>query len=344
VTDYLKTTHHTIAWLKDRFDRGELDLAPVFQRNPVWTDSQKAFLMDSVIRGMPIPEIYMQEVVDEDGVQKHVIIDGQQRMRACLEFLEGEFLLSPTKTPEFPEMEFEQLPADVRKRIFGYTFLTRVLPDMAREEIRAIFTRLNRNVVALNAQELRHATYWGEFIRQMEALAEDEFWGRSGVFSANDVRRMLDAEFISELTIAMLHGPQNKKASLERWYGVYEAEYSERARVSRTFKAVLGEIDAVLPDIGSTRWSKKSDFYSLFLVFAHHQGDLPLSREGRETSRSKLINLGEQVDKFLADPEAQVAKASKTYAASVERAATDLANRQRRGAALEKVLKDVWSS
>lgn len=342
MTDYLKTTHHTIAWLKSRFDNDELDLAPVFQRNPVWTESQKAFLMDSVIKGMPIPEIYMQEIVNEDGTELHVVIDGQQRMRACLEFLEGEFPLSSTKTPEFPDMFFEELPAELRKKIFAYTFLVRVLPDMPRDEVRAIFARLNRNVVALNAQELRHATYWGPFIRQMESLAEDEFWGRSGVFSANDVRRMLDVEFVSELAVGVLHGLQNKKSSLERWYEIYEAEYEERARISRVFKLVLTEIDVLLPELAQTRWSKKSDFYSLFLVLANHQEDLPLGRPSRETGRRKLLALAEDVDAFLADPEAKVSKSAKTYAAAVERAATDLANRRSRAKVLEKVLKPAW--
>jgi hypothetical protein len=344
LTDYLKTTHHTIAWLKDRFDDDELDLAPVFQRNPVWTDSQKAFLMDSVLKGMPIPEIYMQETVDENGDQQQIVIDGQQRIRACLEFLEGEFTLSSSKTPEFAEMTFDDLPAAEKKRIFGYIFLTRVLPDMPRDEVRAIFTRLNRNVVALNSQELRHATYWGPFLRQMEDLAEDEFWGRSGVFSANDVRRMLDVEFISELTIGLLHGPQNKKTSLERWYQMYEAEYAERSRVGRSFKHVLSEIDVLLPDLASTRWSKKSDFYSLFLLLANNEACLPLSRGGRQEAQNGLRVLGEKVDAFLADPEEKVPKNAKRYAAAVERAATDLANRRSRAAVLEEVFKSIWSA
>lgn len=344
MTDYLKTTHHSIAWLKARYDDGQLDLAPVFQRNPVWTDSQKAFLIDSVLRGMPIPEIYMQEVVDEDGSEQHVVIDGQQRIRACLEFLEEGFTLSASKTPEFPDMTFEELPPAQRKKLFGYTFLVRVLPDMPREEIRAIFTRLNRNVVALNSQELRHATYWGPFLTQMEDLAEDEYWSRSGVFSANDVRRMLDVEFISELTIGMLHGPQNKKASVEHWYEIYEGEYDERARVTRAFKSVLGELDLLLPDLASTRWSKKSDFYSLFLCFAEHQADLPLSSTNREKARKTLLTLGEKVDQVTADSEARVPKAAKQYAAAVEKAATDLANRKRRSSVLDQALRAVWKA
>lgn len=342
MTDYLKTTHHTVAWLKNRFDDGTLDLAPAFQRNPVWTESQKSFLIDSILRGLPIPEIYMQEAVDEKGREQHVVVDGQQRIRACLEFLEDEFPLSSQQTPEFPDMTFEEIPAAERRRVFEYNFVVRVLPDLPRDEIAAIFARLNRNVVALNAQELRHGTYWGPFIRQMEAVSDDEFWSQSGVFSANDVRRMLDVEFVSELAIGHIHGPQNKKTSLENWYAVYESEYEERTEVARMFKTVLGEIQTVLPDLAKTRWSKKSDFYSLFLVFANHQDDLPLNREGRDASRKKLLALADKVDRFLTDPEVRVSARAKRYAAAVERAATDLANRKERSRVLEQELRGVW--
>ena len=342
MNDYLKTTHHTVAWLKNRDDDGSLDLAPVFQRNPVWTESQKSFLIDSILRGLPIPEIYMQETVDESGNEQHVVVDGQQRIRACLEFLEGDFTLDAGQMPELPDMSFEELPGSERKRIYEYNFVVRVLPDMPREEVRAIFARLNRNVVALNAQELRHATYWGPFIAQMEALSDEAFWNRSGVFSANDVRRMLDVEFISELAIGYLHGPQNKKSSLEQWYAVYETAYDDEAAVSRVFKAVLGEVEAVLPDLATTRWSKRSDFYTLFLVFAQHQDAFPLSREGRNNARERLLALADKVDRFLGDPDARVSTRAKKYAAAVERAATDLANRRARQGALERELKGIW--
>lgn len=342
MTDYLRTTHHTVAWLKNRFDDGTLDLAPVFQRNPVWSESQKSFLIDSILRGLPIPEIYMQEVVDEEGREQHVVVDGQQRIRACLEFLEGEFALSSDQTPEFPDLAFEELPASERKRIFEYQFVTRVLPAMPREEVGAIFARLNRNVVALNAQELRHGTYWGPFIKQMEETSNDPFWSQSGVFSANDVRRMLDIEFVSELAIGYLHGPQNKKTSLEEWYAVYETTYDEQPAVASAFKDVLGELEAVLPDLAQTRWRKRSDFYTLFLVFAQHENDLPLSREGRERARELLLRFAARVDRFLADPESKATAGTKRYAAAVERAATDLANRRIRRDALERQLRGIW--
>jgi hypothetical protein len=53
---------------------------------------------------------------------------------------------------------------------------------------------------------------------------------------------MLDVEFVSELAIAVLRGPQNKKASLDRWYRTYEEEFEERAEIEQTFEQVLGEL------------------------------------------------------------------------------------------------------
>ena len=83
---------------------------------------------------------------------------------------------------------------------------------MDDEGLRKIFARLNRNVVALNEQELRNATYWGPFIKTIQSIADDDsFWSESGVFSAKDHRRMIDHEFISQLAVAFLHGVQNKE-------------------------------------------------------------------------------------------------------------------------------------
>lgn len=51
---------------------------------------------------------------------------------------------------------------------------------MEDDDIRKIFARLNRNVVALNEQELRNATYWGPFITAIQNMADDDpFWAES---------------------------------------------------------------------------------------------------------------------------------------------------------------------
>jgi len=339
---YLNTTHRTVAWFKKAFDADELDIKAPFQRNPVWSDRQKGSLIETILLEYPIPELYMQELIDAGGGEQHVVVDGQQRVRAVLSFLSGEFNLDD-ESPVAQGLAFEDLsPAD-RKKIFEYSFVVRVLPEMPDEEIRAIFQRINRNTVTLNPQELRHATYWGPFIKLMEELADLEAWSNFGIFSANDRRRMLDAEYISELAIAVLNGPQNKKRTLEEYYQQYETTFEGRDELLSVFVKVLGEIEQTLPNIAKTRWRKKSDFYSLFFSLAKRQAKLPMTAESRANTASALADLAGAVDGLIAeslDP-ANTPDDVKKYLRYVERAASDLGSRRARDQVLDALLQPI---
>ncbi len=347
MSEFLDITTRTVAWLKNTLDDGRLTIKPPYQRNPVWVQPQKAALIDTILRGYPIPEIYIQDTVDSKGTEHHYVVDGQQRIRACLEFVGGGFPLDEKTSPEYGEVLFEELPAEAdRQKIYGYKFVVRVMPEVPDEEIRFIFKRLNQNVVALNRQELRHSTYWGQFIQSMEKVAGDEFWSEAGIFSANDFRRMLDVEYVSEAAIGYLHGFQNKKDTLDKWYAAYEEEFPGREEVETVFRDVTGELRHILPDMRKTRWRNKSDSYTLFLVFANHHEDLPLTREGREKAHDRLMKFADEVSVYVTQVRAgRRPKASRRvaeYAGAVRAAATDLANRRTRAAQVEALLSDLW--
>lgn len=337
---FLDTTTHNLAWFHKRYLANELELKPPFQRNPVWTTRQKAYLIDTILRGYPIPELYMQEYADSNGNDVYIIVDGQQRIRACMEFILGEFCLDPEDSPEYGDLYFDDLSDELKKAVFNYSFVVRILPEMPDVQLRSIFQRLNRHVVSLNRQELRHATYWGEFISCAEKLADDDRWSPMAVFTPNDIRRMLDVEFISELIIGHLHGVQNKKDTLDDWYQTYEKEFDARREVEKTFSLVLGELHTLLPNIAETRWRKKSDFYSLFLVLADMAKQFPLPRERRNEIGKALRAFGEAVDKYLRDPSKTegVPENVIKYATAVQRAASDLANRKRRRDILRQLI------
>tara|TARA_Y100000296_G_scaffold85988_1_gene124253 strand:- start:3050 stop:4159 length:1110 start_codon:yes stop_codon:yes gene_type:complete len=343
MSKFLNTTNRTIVWFKKANDAGDLQMKPPFQRNPVWTWPQKSYLIDSILNGYPIPEIYMQEFVDEDGSEKHVIIDGQQRTRACLDFIEGKFAIKEDESPTWGGMEFDDLSGEDKRKIFGYTFIVRLLPDMSDDSIRAIFQRLNKNVVALNKQELRQATYWGPFIQTMQDLSNYSYWNTTGIFTPTNVRRMLDVEYISELSIALLHGHQNKKETIDKFYQEYEEEFEQREDLISTFKKVIYELEQILPDIKSTRWKKKTDFYTLFLYFASQESKLPLSVKSRVEVRSILDDFAAEVSKYLSSNKEneEFAKEVTEYGKSV-RASSDLGNRKRRHIALASLLDDIF--
>lgn len=343
--NYLNTTLRNISWFKAANDRKELEIKPPFQRNPVWVNRQKSYLMDTILNKYPIPEIYMQESVDSNGLQHYIIVDGQQRIRSVLEFIQDGFNLDEKESPEFHGAFFSDLSEEQKKAFYQYNFVVRILPDIGDVQLRQIFKRLNQNVVSLNSQELRQAVYSGPFIKLMNELSDMPFFDDANIFTPNDIRRMLDVEYISELAIAVLNGIQNKKDKLENYYQLYEEEFEDVIKIKQIFNSVTLEIGKVLPDISKMRWRKKTDFYSLFLVFAEHCDALPLSKENRAIAKSKLELFGAHIDKIVrlsdekdrseyTDDELLYAKGS--------RASTDYSSRKVRHEALSHVLQHCW--
>jgi len=343
--NYLNTTNRNVAWFKGAFDRNELDMKPPFQRNPVWLTRQKSFLIDTILNEYPIPEIYMQETVDEKGKAKYIIVDGQQRTRAVLEYIEGKYCIDAKESPSLADLYFEDLSGDQKKTFYQYNFVIRVLPDVPDEELRTIFQRLNKNVVSLNKQELRQATYWGPFIKSMNSVSDKEYWGKIDVFTPNDIRRMIDVEFISELAIFSLHGFQNKKDNLDKYYELYEEEFDRENELIETFDTINGELLKIIPEISNTRWSKKADYYTLFGLFAKHKALLPLTKEKRELARKKLLEFADELDYFVrtdkGDDVVEYSEATKEYGRGI-RATTDIGSRKVRENGLNIKLAGLW--
>lgn len=338
---FLDATQYSVSWFWKRLQADELDMQPPYQRNPVWQWQQKAFFIDSLIHGYPVPEIYLQTSVSNDGEEVHTIVDGQQRLRACMEFLADGFTLGDA-SPEFEGKVFSDLPEDVRGRIYRYKFVVRSLPDLSDVEIRDIFGRINRNNVALNRQELRHATYWGGFITTMEQFAEDPFWIKSGLFTGNDVRRMLDVEYISELVVAGLYGLQNKKHRLDHFYATYEADFSDAELATETMAKVLTELRTILDWPNQSRWSRKVDFYTLFVELWRRHETLPLQAEAVTLTRERLTEMSGGVSRVLAleDPvEIQSENQALVLYARGVRNSSDLGSRRMRARGLRAF---VW--
>ena len=341
---FLEATMHTVSWFWNRLRDQTLNMKPPYQRNPVWQISQKAYLIDTILRGYPVPELYLQTITSATGDEQHIVVDGQQRVRACLEFLNNEFTLGDS-SEEYSELTFEELDDTAKKRIFAYKFVIRTLPDLADAELREIFGRLNRNNVALNRQELRNATYWGEFITSMTKLSQMPFWIKAGIFTSNDFRRMLDIEYISELVAAFLFGLQNKKAKLDEYYADFEEEFPDKDRVETAFDTILRELQGIYSWPTPLRWSRKVDFYTLFLVLGERVSEMPFDRAQRDELFTQLTEFSESVDSILSTGEehqevGRYTKAVVAYSRGV-RNSSDLNSRRMRSTALSSFLRGV---
>ena len=45
-------------------DKGQLVLSPKFQRRSVWTDNAKSYLIDTIVRGKPIPKVFIRQSIN----------------------------------------------------------------------------------------------------------------------------------------------------------------------------------------------------------------------------------------------------------------------------------------
>lgn len=288
-----------IAWFNEINNNGQLDMSPSYQRNAVWTNRQKSYLIDSILNGYPIPEIYIQEEIDDTGHAMFIIVDGQQRLRAVLEFLDNKFRLNEEDSPEFHGAMFSDLSSDQKRTFFKYNFIVRTIPEMPEEDIRGIFKRLNLNVVSLNQQELRKAAYSGGFIKLVSELSEKSFWSDMRLFSANDVKRMLDEQYISELSLLAVEGITNKKDRLEKFYEETETNFPQKDFLENTFQYIMDILGPMTDTLSKTRWKNKTDFYTLFFGFCKIRDSIELIERNSETVACSLKEFSGNVSECL---------------------------------------------
>lgn len=74
----------TIRNFSDYAKEEGLELNPSYQRDSVWSTSDSQLLIDSILRGIPIPSIILTQIENNDQLQ---IVDGKQRLTAILRFI-----------------------------------------------------------------------------------------------------------------------------------------------------------------------------------------------------------------------------------------------------------------
>jgi len=337
-------TNQKLTWFHREDATKNLNLAPNFQRKPVWSEAMASFLIDSILNKLPIPEIYLRSTSSADGRTTHEVVDGQQRIRAILAFAHNDLELRGDDglqvSARWTGKSFDDLTEYEKLAFWSYELVVRDLGDASDGEIRDLFRRLNVNQMPLTDQEIRHATYTGRFIQVMEELADDEWWVRSRIVTLRQVRRMEDVEFVSELFVGTIAGPQNKKDTLDAYYIDYERAMPEERAWRAKFQAARNLLENVLQPEDVQAWSGKSDFYSLFLAFVGLATKTPRLSPAKSASlRVELMRFRANVDRAKRRDAKPVTGVLGLYVEAVTRAASDLARRTTRLEILEKVFE-----
>jgi hypothetical protein len=110
---------------------------------------------------------------------------------------------------------------------------------------------------------------------------------------------MLEAEFVSEVTIAFLHGMQDKKKSISMYYEEYDDVYARQALMEKRFREVVDAINQIIGDqLADTEFRRPPLLYTLFCVIYHRlhglRGETIATKKGLSTDdgeRSQTFSL-----------------------------------------------------
>ncbi|HOE13243.1 MAG TPA: DUF262 domain-containing protein, partial [bacterium] len=186
------------------FENGQLNLEPGFQRDSVWTLSDRKKLIESIFHRYPMPSVFLYKRTDAGKLQ-YDVIDGKQRLESILMFQGcGRFRrkrfsvksrIDPTDcTSEWDWKKVRQ--RQLESRIMEYRIQTvEVSGDLS--DIIDLFVRINSTGKRLTGQEKRHARFFhSDFLKQAGKLAERHktYFIENRVLSVGEISRMKHIE------------------------------------------------------------------------------------------------------------------------------------------------------
>ena len=169
-------TDWTISSLREKWERGQLDRQPKFQREYVWDQRPElpSRLIESALLEIPIPPIYFGRAPEG----RLEIIDGQQRLTTLVNFVTNKFALRKLHSmPSLNHKFFRELTEQQQEKILDTPIRSIVIDAGRNTELRyEVFERLNRGSMQLNEQELRNCVYRGPFNDLLAELEQDSYW------------------------------------------------------------------------------------------------------------------------------------------------------------------------
>lgn len=190
----IRTANPVVEQVVRRIERGEIDLAPEFQRmRGIWKPEQKSRLIESLLLRIPIPVFYVAADRDENWA----VVDGLQRFSTIYDYMIGEFRLSGLEYLNDPDgKKFDELKRHFQRRIGETQLVVNVIEPGTPEGVMFnIFHRINTGGMTLNGQEIRHALNPGPVRGFLKNLAESgEFQNATAGSIAS--KRMADRDCI----------------------------------------------------------------------------------------------------------------------------------------------------
>ena len=187
------------------------DVKP-FQRSRVWSRRQKDRFIESLLLGLPVPEIFL--IAENSG--RHLVLDGQQRLLTLVDYFSGvtggrEFRLQQVQ--EDLRKAYKELDDDDRRRLenalIHATIVRQDEPADGLSSIYTLFERINTGGTQLQPHEIRVALFHGAYVDLLADLNQGENWRQ---LYGRPSARLKDQELILRFFALHLEGRSGSPA------------------------------------------------------------------------------------------------------------------------------------
>ncbi|OCA82211.1 hypothetical protein A8F94_20060 [Bacillus sp. FJAT-27225] len=177
-------------------------LSPDYQRQYRSTLAEEASIIESLLLGIPIPEIFLVRTSNA-GIQLRHVMDGQHRLTAIYRFVKDKFALKNLEilSEDFSvyNKRFSELNREHKIKILGsHLSILEFFPFEDDEIEIELFKRYNRNTKPLEKHEIAMATYYSKtsqfitnFINEIIENSEKkpEYWDLVRIYNITKDRK-----------------------------------------------------------------------------------------------------------------------------------------------------------
>lgn len=238
----LSATDWTTETVVSQLERQNIQLNPKFQRRDAWQPDRKSRFIESLVMGLPIPQIVLAESKKERG--KFIVLDGKQRLLSILQFwglgdgpnnkyaLTGLTLRKNLKGVTYADLKSKSEWEDDFNALVNQSIRTVVIRNWRDSDfLHTVFLRLNTESVTLSPQELRQALLPGEFTTFVDDASANSKPIRDLLGLDRPDPRMRDIEILARFLAFRFFAdiyPGRMKAFLDDTFERFNSDWKER--------------------------------------------------------------------------------------------------------------------
>jgi hypothetical protein len=197
----------TVETILSLVNKGMINISPEFQRREAWNNERKSLFIETILLGLPIPQIILAEDRKE---RRYIVVDGRQRLLTLLQFSQPDCttnnftrlkLKGLDKLTKLNGLYFDDIKSDLSTEQYisdfnNFTIRCAVLKQWDTSVLYDMFLRINQNSVILSPQELRQALFPGAFTKFIEEKSAVSVALREILKVEKPDPRMRDAELL----------------------------------------------------------------------------------------------------------------------------------------------------